>query len=149
MNRPWWLLIEDDQVDTMSVERSLRAVGSDIDLALVPNGFEPVEHLLASMRERHGVPPQLILLDINLPLANGHEVLSALKSAPEARRVPVVMLTTSDHDRDIREAYERGAAGYFVKPLEFSSFAESIRVLAGYWALSRFPPVGANGALPR
>ena len=149
MNRPWWLLIEDDQVDTMSVERSLRVAGSEIDLAVVPNGFEPVEHFRASMRERHGFPPQLILLDINLPLASGHEVLSALKAAPEARRVPVVMLTTSGHDRDIHEAYERGAAGYFVKPLDFSAFTEAIRVLADYWALARLPPVVANAALQR
>jgi two-component system response regulator len=79
--------------------------------------------------------PRIIFLDVNLPKLNGLEVLREIKSHPETRSVPVVMVTSSKEDPDITRAYELGANSYVVKPVEFESFQHAMENLGVYWLL--------------
>ena len=135
----WWLVIEDDQVDVMTIARGLREFGRSIEMEVVTDGSAPIVKLAKAREERGGRAPDLILLDINLPLGNGHEVLEQLAADPEARRVPVVMLTTSDHHADVSAARRAGAAGYFVKPADYGEFVKTLSTIADYWCLARQP----------
>ncbi len=139
----WWLMFEDDQVDVMTVERALRRLERPIDLVVVPNGLSPLEQLRDCQTERKDSSPSLILLDINLPLGSGHETLARLKGDPATRRIPIVVLSTSDQERDVSSALAAGAAGYFVKPPGFAEFQRLVQTLADYWHLSQ--PVNSHG----
>ena len=87
-----------------------------------------------------GMPLKLILLDIQMPKINGIEVLRAIKSDEYAKPTPVVMLTSSKEDPDIKQCYEAGANSYIVKPVSFEGFAEAIKSVGLYWLLINQPP---------
>lgn len=145
MSEQWWMMFEDDQVDVMSVQRAMRGIGKRIDIAVAPNGWLPLDQLRECLHERGGTLPELILLDINLPLGSGHEAIKALKADAEACRIPVVVLSTSDHECDVAAALAAGAAGYFVKPVSFDAFQEMVRIVAEYWELGLKPRQRACG----
>lgn len=84
--------------------------------------------------------PSLVLLDINMPRMDGHEVLSALRADPATARIPVVMLTSSDETEDIQRAYGTGANSYVRKPVEFAEFIEAAGQLGVYWLMLNRPP---------
>lgn len=136
MTQAWWMLYEDDQVDVMAIDRALQRLGHSVDLMVAPNGLNPEEQLRECEKSRGGLPPDLILLDINLPLGSGHETLAALKQNESAKRIPVVVISTSDQEKDVRLAFEGGVAGYFVKPSGFEEFVGVMRALTQYWSLS-------------
>lgn len=129
------LLVEDDQVDAMTVRRALKELHVANRLEHVENGEEALAYLRDSERER----PCLILLDINMPVMNGIEFLQAVKAAPELKRIPVVALTTSDEQKDKVETFELGVAGYMRKPVDYQQFVEIIRTIDAYWTLSESP----------
>jgi two-component system response regulator len=85
--------------------------------------------------------PKLIMLDIQMPKVNGIEVLTAIKSDERTKLIPVVMLTSSKEDPDIKMCYKLGANSYIVKPVNFERFADAIRNLGFYWLLLNEPPV--------
>lgn len=138
MRKTWWLVVEDDDVDVMAIERGLRALGCAIELAVVPNGFEPVHQLRACIQEQGG-PPDLIVLDINLPLANGHEILQLMAADPQARSIPKIVLTTSEHASDVQAAYAGGASGYFAKTADFGAFVKMLGSIVDYWSMATRP----------
>jgi CheY-like chemotaxis protein len=130
------LLVEDDEVDVMNVQRSFKKNNISNPLYVAGNGVEALEML------RNGsVPAQnrLILLDINMPKMNGIEFLRALRADPALRSSSVVVLTTSNDDKDRMESYELNVAGYLVKPVTFSSFVELMLTLNKYWMLVEMP----------
>ncbi len=126
------LLVEDDQVDAMTVRRALKELHVINRLEHVENGEEALDYLCDSGRES----PCLILLDLNMPVMNGIEFLQAVKKAPELRLFPVVVLTTSDEQKDKVETFDLGAAGYMRKPVDYQKFVEIIRTIDAYWSLS-------------
>jgi two-component system response regulator len=77
--------------------------------------------------------PDLILLDLNLPRKDGREVLEELKSDPESRRIPIVVLTTSAEERDVLQAYDRHVNAYVRKPVQFEEFIAAVRAVEGFW----------------
>lgn len=86
--------------------------------------------------------PRLILLDLKLPKVNGQEVLRQLKASPDTRAIPVVILTSSNEERDIAECYQLGVNSYIVKPIDFDQFKQAVHDLGVYWlALNRVPSV--------
>lgn len=130
------LLVEDDEVDVMNVKRAFKKNNITNPLYFATNGLEALvvlrgDHTSSMPRER-----RLILLDLNMPKMNGIEFLRELRSDPELRAIPVIVLTTSNEDRDKVEAYNLNVAGYIIKPVTFSSFVETMATLNKYWTLS-------------
>lgn len=132
------LLVEDDAVDVMTVQRAFKKSKVSNPLHIAGNGLEALELLRApdSLFKRSRC---VILLDLNMPKMNGIEFLSQLRQDPEFHQTPVIVLTTSDQERDRVEAYNLHVAGYIVKPVTFSKFVEVITVLNHYWTLCEFP----------
>ena len=138
------LLVEDDIVDVESVTRALRHNGVTNPLYVARNGEDALAFLRHAGRYAgdNGAPhPGLILLDLNMPVMNGKELLARMKTDQELRRIPVVVLTTSREEGDIIATYDLGVAGYIVKPLDFDTFCEAIGTLDRYWTLCEPVPV--------
>lgn len=134
------LLVEDDEVDVMNVRRAFKKNNITNPLYVANNGLEALA-MLRGDGDTQAVPPQrrLILLDINMPKMNGIEFLRELRSDHDLRMIPVIVLTTSNEDRDKVEAYNLNVAGYILKPVTFASFVEAIATLNKYWTLSEIP----------
>jgi CheY-like chemotaxis protein len=130
------LLVEDDEVDVMNVRRAFQKNHIANPLFVATNGVEALEVLRGGKvpRER-----RMVLLDLNMPQMNGIEFLRELRRDPELRPTPVVVLTTSNDDRDRIEAYDLNVAGYLLKPVTFSNFCEVMATLNKYWALVELP----------
>ncbi|MGJ0484692.1 MAG: response regulator [Methylomicrobium sp.] len=129
------LLIDDDQVDAMTVRRALKELHVTNRLEHVENGEEALAFLGDPAKDR----PCLILLDLNMPVMNGIEFLQAVKADPELKCIPVVVLTTSDEQKDKMESFNLGVAGYMRKPVDYPQFVEIIRTIDAYWTISESP----------
>ena len=126
------LLVEDDRVDAMTVRRSLKQIGATNPIFHVTDG----ELALAFLRDPANPRPGLILLDINMPRMNGIEFLRLAKEDPALRSIPVVILTTSQEDKDRFESFNLSAAGYMMKPVDYGQFVEVMRKVRDYWLIS-------------
>lgn len=135
------LLVEDDEVDVMNVKRAFKKNNITNPLYTASNGIEALSILRGSDDKPSLIPQErrLILLDLNMPKMNGIEFLRELRSDDSLRHIPVVMLTTSNEDRDKVEAYHLNVAGYILKPVTFASFVQVMATLNNYWTLSEMP----------
>lgn len=133
------LLVEDDEVDVMNVQRAFKRINVTNPLFVAGNGLEALKLLRGG--GEIAVPKQrlLILLDINMPKMNGIEFLRELRADRDLQHIPVIVLTTSDEDRDRFEAYRLNVAGYILKPVTFPNFAEVMAALNRYWTLCELP----------
>lgn len=129
------LLIEDDNVDAMTVKRASGELEIANELVRAVNGEEALRYL----RDPTKGKPCVILLDLNMPKMNGIELLKMLKSDPELRKIPVVVLTTSNSDEDKVESFRLSVAGYIVKPINYQGFVDAMKVIDSYWSLSELP----------
>jgi len=129
------LLVEDDAIDRMTVERALKEIRVTNRLDMVGNGEEALEFLRDSGREKPGI----ILLDLNMPRMNGIEFLKVVKADEELRRIPVIVLTTSKDEQDRVDSFNLGVAGYMVKPVDYMQFVEVVKAIDLYWTLSELP----------
>jgi CheY-like chemotaxis protein len=130
------LLVEDDEVDVMNVRRAFQKNRITNPLFTAGNGVEALELL------RDGKIPRerrIVLLDLNMPQMNGIEFLRELRRDPQLNLTPVIVLTTSNDERDRIEAYHLNVAGYLLKPVTFSNFCEVMAALNKYWALVELP----------
>jgi CheY-like chemotaxis protein len=130
------LLIEDDEVDVMNIRRAFKKNNIANPLFVAGNGLEALEQL------RSGAVPRdrrIILLDLNMPRMNGIEFLRALRADPDLKLSVVIVLTTSNDERDRIEAYNLNVAGYILKPVTFTNFSEVMAALNKYWALVELP----------
>lgn len=133
------LLVDDDAVDVMSVERAFKSNHIKNPLITAVNGLEALE-LLRGTRDKPAMEqPLLVLLDINMPVMNGLEFLRVIRTDAKLKHIPVVVLTTSDEEKDIINAYDLNVAGYIIKPVEPTAFKEAIRIIDSYWMLCRIP----------
>lgn len=130
------LLVEDDEVDVMNVRRAFKKNNIGNPLWVAGNGLEGLEMLRGPEMPRER---RLILLDLNMPRMNGIEFLRELRADPELALTPVVVLTTSDDERDRVDAYNLNVAGYILKPVTFVSFVEAMATLNKYWTLVEMP----------
>lgn len=135
------LLVEDDEVDIMNVQRAFSKNKITNPLYVATNGLEALAMLRGDRTTSLKIPARrrLILLDLNMPKMNGIEFLRELRADPNLQFTPVVVLTTSNEDRDRVEAYNLNVAGYLVKPVTFMNFAELMTALNKYWALCEMP----------
>ena len=132
------MLVEDDDVDVMTVNRALRDSKVTNQLVSIADGEEAIEYL----RDKSAAKPCIILLDLNMPKMDGAEFLKVVKADNALKKIPVVILTTSNSDRDVIETFELGAAGYMVKSVDYEKFVETIRAIDQYWTLSKLPSNG-------
>lgn len=130
------LLVEDDEVDVLNVRRAFQKNHITNPLFVASNGIDALEQLRGKMIPRDR---RIVLLDLNMPKMNGIEFLQELRRDPELRVTPVVVLTTSNDERDRIEAYNLNVAGYLLKPVTFSNFCEVMTTLNKYWALVELP----------
>ena len=133
------LLAEDDELDVMNVQRAFRKNNVVNPLYVAGNGVEALE-MLRGKREPH-VPRdrRLILLDLNMPKMGGIEFLKEVRADPELRATTVVVLTTSDEERDKVKAYDLNVAGYILKPVTVAAFVEIMATLNKYWSVNELP----------
>ncbi|MEY4544105.1 MAG: hypothetical protein RL685_300 [Pseudomonadota bacterium] len=129
------LLVEDDALDVMNVRRAFKQNKLTNRIHVAQNGLEALEVLRnGSLPTRH-----LVLLDLNMPKMNGIEFLRELRADPNLQTTSVVVLTTSNEDRDRIEAYKLNVAGYLLKPVTFPSFVDLMAALNKYWTLVEMP----------
>jgi CheY-like chemotaxis protein len=131
------VLVDDDDVDVMNVQRAFAKSKISSPIYTASDGIAALE-LLRSGR----VPSdrRLVLLDLNMPRMNGIELLRALRADPDLRSTPVVVLTTSNDERDKVEAYALNVSGYLLKPVTFAAFVELMATLNTYWSTVELPP---------
>jgi CheY-like chemotaxis protein len=132
------LLVEDDTVDVMTVKRALKDLQVMSDLVSTGDG----EEALAYLRDDGNVKPCVILLDLNMPKMNGTEFMKIVKADEALRKIPIIVLTTSNSEQDISKSFELGAAGYMVKSVDYKKFMEIIKTIDLYWTLSKLPSNG-------
>jgi CheY-like chemotaxis protein len=135
------LLVDDDQVNAVAVEKVFHELGLHIPLVHLHDGEEALEYL----REQSKVIPDIILLDLHMPKTNGIEFLKIVKSDPVLRRIPVIMLTTSQDQQYIKECFALNAAGYMIKSLDDKRLTETIRTIVLYWSSSKLPNQQGDG----
>ncbi len=127
------LLVEDDDTHATMVERALCVADNDATIDRVCDGVEAIAYVKRQGEYRNRTPPNVILLDLKLPRMDGHGVLRVLKADDELKLIPVVILTTSDAESDIVEAYRLHANSYLVKPTNFAKFRELTCAVTSYW----------------
>jgi two-component system response regulator len=137
------LLVEDNPQDAELTIRALKKNNLANRLITVEDGAEALDFIFCRGKyatRNNGHSPKVILLDLKLPKVSGLDVLRALKQDEKTRAIPVVIVTSSREDPDIKTAYALGANSYVVKPVEFDAFAESVSSLGLYWLLVNQPP---------
>jgi two-component system response regulator len=134
--KPLVLLVEDNPDDTELALRAFRQCGVEVDLEVAGDGAAA----LARLEDLARAVPDLILLDIKLPLLGGLEVLRRLRALPRCMSCPVVVLTTSNEEHDIATAYRLGANSYLRKPVDYREFAQIVQALARYWLVLNTAP---------
>ncbi|MCX7799218.1 MAG: response regulator [Fimbriimonadales bacterium] len=130
------LLVEDNPDDERLAVRALNQCHMGVNLDVARDGAEAIEYFFGpnGLVHREGARyPMLVLLDLKLPKLSGFDVLERLRAHPATRRVPVVVLTLSDEEQDVRRAYELGANSYVRKPVNFERFVELVNQLLVYW----------------
>lgn len=139
------LLVEDSPSDAMLCRAALAQAGVACRVHHVEHGVDALDYL--HRRGAHaGAPrPDLVLLDLNLPMLDGRKVLEAIKGDPGLRAIPVVVLTTSRAREDVDRAYQHHANCYVVKPLDFDHFTEVMREIERFWFRTALLPAAAEG----
>ncbi len=127
------LLIEDNEDDIELTMESLRDSKVRMDISVVRDGLTALKYLRKEGKFVDRIRPDLILLDLNLPLMDGREVLKEIRNDPKITEIPVVILTTSEDEGDILKAYKLHANCYITKPVDFVQFTEIVRQIEGFW----------------
>jgi CheY-like chemotaxis protein len=145
------LLVEDNAGDEALTLRALQKNGVTARVDVTRDGAEALDYLFrngAYVDRSIDEMPTVVLLDLNLPKMGGLEVLSGIRADPRTKLLPVVILTSSDEERDSLAGYQNGANSYVRKPVEFNEFAAAVQRLGLYWlVLNRNPPLVAAGRM--
>lgn len=135
------LVIEDNPADAELMRRAIERLETPLNIQFTNDGVRALEALHGPLAIKEETPPRLIILDLKLPKMDGHEVLRRIRAHKRTQAIPVVVLTSSQQESDIRTSYEAGANSYMVKPVDFSQFAKSVEVLSTYWLTINQPPL--------
>jgi two-component system, response regulator len=135
------LLVEDTATDAELCIRTLKKHSISNKIVWVKDGAEALDYFFGGSPDAEPrATPRLILLDLHLPKVSGFEVLQRLKQDPHTKSIPVVVLTSSNEDRDIVESYDLGVNSYVSKPVEFSLFVQTVTQLGLYWLITNHSP---------
>jgi chemotaxis family two-component system response regulator Rcp1 len=127
------LLVEDNEGDIVLTVEALKIANITNKIVVVRDGEEALEFLYREGRHAAGEQPDLILLDINLPRIDGKEVLTRIKNDDNLKFIPVVILTTSDSEKDVMESYSNHANCYITKPVDFNKFMQVVHMIKDFW----------------
>jgi CheY-like chemotaxis protein len=130
------LLVEDNPNDAELTQRALRKTEIGARLLIARDGAEAIERVLTE-----GLRPRVIFLDLKLPKIDGMEVLRRIRADERTKQIPVVVLTSSQEERDINESYKLGVNSYVVKPVEFDKFYKTVSDLGTYWLVLNKTPL--------
>ncbi len=142
------LLVDDSEDDVALTQRALKKNNIGNRMFVARDGREALDYLFGrgddegdkDNNNKRRRMPSVIFLDINMPKMNGFEVLKRIRADERTRLLPVLILTTSDEEKDLREGYRLGANSYICKPLDFSQFCEAVKLMGVYWLmLNEFP----------
>ena len=131
--KPRILLVEDNPGDIRLTQEALKESNIEILLDVVSDGEQAIDFLFKKNKFADAIRPHIILLDLNLPKKNGIEVLKEIKANDSLKKIPVIVLTTSDADHDITKAYSLHANCYILKPVDFDDFAKVIKLIEIFW----------------
>ena len=138
------LLVEDSSLDAELMIRAMKGGGLANKLLWVKDGQEALDFLFrqGEFAKREDTVPRLVLLDLKMPRVDGIEVLKAIKANEKTKRIPVVVMTSSQEEKDVAQSYDLGVNSYVVKPVDFSALTELARQAGYYWlAINRTPTV--------
>lgn len=133
MNPVGILLVEDNEGDVLLTRVALEEAEILFTMSVVRDGKEAINFLNKEGKYADAVMPQLVLLDINLPKKNGHEVLKYIKGNENVKHIPVIILTTSSSQKDIDMAYDNGASGFITKPSDVNEFLTNVTSVVNFW----------------
>lgn len=140
------LLVDDSPGDVRLTQEAFRDANASIVLHVASDGVEALEFLFQEGAHARAPRPELILLDLNLPRLDGAEVLARVKSDPSLKTIPILMLTTSQSEADIRKAYQLHANGYLNKPVQLDAFESLVRSINEFWLTKVRRPQAAGTA---
>jgi len=132
------LLVEDDPGHARLIEKNLRRANLTNDIVHVTDGQQAIDYLFGNGR----APSLLVLLDLNLPVLDGYQVLERMRSDERTKRIPVIILTTTDDTREVARCYELGCNVYVTKPVDYEQFSDAIRKLGLFMAVLMIPDGG-------
>ena len=137
------VMVEDDEGHARLIEKNIRRAGVNNEIIGFDNGAAALKHLLGGVGAASGghAHASLVLLDLNLPDMTGIDILRKLKADERTRRLPVIVLTTTDDKREIDKCYDLGANVYITKPLNYDSFANAIRQLGLFLSVIQVPEI--------
>jgi two-component system response regulator len=136
------LLVEDNPGDIQLTRIALEDNKMNINLSVAEDGVEALEFLKKKGKYSDAPHPDLVLLDLNLPKKDGREVLAQMKADPILKRIPVVILTTSQAEEDVLKAYNLCANCYITKPVDLDQFVKIVRSIESFWfTIVKLPPV--------
>ncbi len=135
------LLVEDDPGHTRLIEKNLRRANIKNEIAFATNGQEALDYLFCegTYANRKHASHLLVMLDLNMPVLDGYQVLERMKKDDRTKRIPVVILTTTDDRREVRRCYELGCNVYITKPVDYDQFSEAIRKLGLFLLVATIP----------
>ncbi len=137
------LLVEDDPGHARLIEKNLRRSNITNDIVIVTNGQQALDYLFGEGTVHSGgdehASPLLVLLDLNLPVLDGYQVLQRMKADERTRRIPVIILTTTDDAREVSRCYDLGCSVYITKPMDYAQFSEAIRQLGLFLSVVTVP----------
>lgn len=137
------LIVDDSQNDVELMIRALKKINLANKLVHLKDGVEATDFIFCKAKyatRNFNNQPKVILLDLKMPRMNGLEVLEKIKTNEHTKSIPVVILTSSKEDPDVRRAYELGASSYIVKPVDFDNFSKAVAELGFYWLLLNEQP---------
>ena len=126
------LLVEDAASDVRLVKEALKETGVPVQIAVARDGVEAINYL-RNIEEGTAPRPDLVLLDLNLPRKNGREVLAEIKASPSLKQIPVIVMTSSQADEDVTDAYALNANCYVTKPTDLSEYVDVVRAIEDFW----------------
>lgn len=138
------LLVEDDAGHARLIEKNLRRANITNQIMQVSDGQQAIDYLFKEGRYAGSPhdPPLLVLLGLNLPVLNGYQVLKRMKADAATRRIPVIMLTTTDDAREITKCYDLGCNVYITKPIDYQQFSDAIRKIGLFLSVVSIPGGG-------